>query len=58
MGHRSGGAFGRASPRDLWVLALGVALVITGVSVSTCGSLGDLTRSISLVDVSQRSEQA
>ena len=58
MGHRSGGAFRRASPRELGVLALGIVLVVTGVSVSTCGSLGDLTRGMSAVEVAERDEQA
>ncbi|MDQ4053547.1 MAG: hypothetical protein M3237_12725 [Actinomycetota bacterium] len=58
MGHRSGGAFHRASARDLGVLALGVVLVITGVGLSTFDSLGDLTKCLSTVGALPRGEQA
>lgn len=40
MSHRSGNTFRKAAARDLGVLALGVALVVTGVGLFTCAPPG------------------
>ena len=39
MSHRFGVGFRRASVRELSMLVLGVALVVTGIGMAICGSL-------------------
>jgi hypothetical protein len=58
MIHRSGTAFRKASARDLGVLALGVVLVVTGVGLSMCGSLGENPGSAPVVGVGSPTSSA